>query len=122
MRFKLTATNLIIIILILCLISELILYQKISFLQTTNLTFMIAGAFLIIGLFWATLHSGVFDFFHYSLRRVAAIAKRKEPLVDDETELMALSRAVGTGYKYPLKVGFGLLIICLIALAGHYLF
>ncbi len=120
MKAKLTVKNLIILILALCLIAELFIYHKISFLQTTNFTFIVSSLFLIIGLFWAVLHSGAFDFFHFSMKKVTSKLRREE--LSEETEQVPLSAAVGKGYIFPLKVGFGLLIICLVTLLGYYLF
>lgn len=107
------------IILILCLILELVVFRKISFLQTTNITFAVASLFLIISLFWAVLSSGSFDFFHFSMKKVTARIRREE---EDEADVesIPLSKSVGQGYKLPLKVGILLLSISLVALFFYY--
>lgn len=96
---------------------QIIQFQKITFLETSNLTFIGAGILLIIGLFWYTLSSGVFDFFNYSIKKSAQALKRNT----SDAEIEPLSKAVGKGYRSPLLAGIFLLIFSLIALLGYYL-
>lgn len=118
MKIKFTVIKLTSIIFILCLVLELIIYRNISFLQTTNITFVAASLFLIISLFWAVLYSGAFDFFHYSMKKVTAKMRREEN--SEELEDIPLSKSVGQGYKFPLTIGISLLFISLIALLFYY--
>ncbi|MEF9937783.1 DUF3899 domain-containing protein [Carnobacterium sp.] len=96
---------------------QVIKFQKITFLETSNLSFIAAGILLIIGIFWYTLSSGVFDFFNYSLKKSAQALKRNT----SDGEIEPLSKAVGKGYRSPLVAGAVLLIFSLITLFGYYL-
>lgn len=118
MKIKFAVIKLTSIILVLCLILELIVFQKISFLQTTNITFAAASLFLIISLFWAVLYSGAFDFFHFSMKKVTARLRREDN--EEDNDVIPLSKSVGQGYKVPLKIGTLLLFISLVALFFYY--
>lgn len=118
MKNKFTVIKSTSLIFILCLILEFILYKKINPFQTTNITFSAASIFLIISLFWAVLYSGAFDFFHYSMKKVTAKMRQDEE--PEDLEEVSLSKSVGQGYKFPLKIGINLLIISLVALLLHY--
>ena len=118
MKLKITVIPLTSLIVILCLILELIIYQEISLFQTINLTFIAASPFLIISLFWAVLYSGAFDFFHYSMKKVTAKMRNEENF--EEIKGMPLSKSVGRGYQFPLKVGTSLLALSLIGLFIYY--
>ncbi|WP_414839945.1 DUF3899 domain-containing protein [Carnobacterium sp. TMP28] len=119
MKKKITPIKITSIILIMCFILELISYQKISFLQTTNNTFAAASFFLIISLLWAVFYSGAFDFFHYSMKKVTTKIRRED--ISEQTDIIPLSKSVGQGYKYPLKVGILLMLISLLSLVFYYL-
>ncbi|MEG0497700.1 MAG: DUF3899 domain-containing protein [Carnobacterium sp.] len=118
MKTKFAVIKLTSIIFILCLILELVVFRKINLLQTTNITFAVASLFLIISLFWAVLYSGSFDFFHFSMKKVTARIRREDNEAD--VEGIPLSKSVGQGYKFPLKVGILLLSISLVALFIYY--
>ncbi|SEK28256.1 protein of unknown function [Carnobacterium iners] len=118
MKKKFTPLKITSIILFLCLILELSIYQKISFLQTTNITFSAASLFLIISLLWSVFYSGAFDFFHYSMKKVTTKIHRED--LSEQTDIIPLSKSVGQGYKLPLKVGILLMLISMLSLIFHY--
>lgn len=120
MKQKLTPGHLFIVLLLLCILIELIVYKEITFYNTTNLTFYGASFFLIIGLFGATLSSGFFDFFHYSMRKIS-FNIRKSKHSDEEFNIKPLSKVVGVGYHYFLKVGSALLAVCILTLIAYFL-
>ncbi|AGY81332.1 DUF3899 domain-containing protein [Carnobacterium inhibens] len=121
MKQKFTPIRVFMIVIVLCVLLELIMYKEISFYHTTNITFYGASFFLIIGLFGASLSSGFFDFFHFSMRK-AAFNIRKGRHSDDEFHVKPLSKVVGNGFSFYLKVGSGLLLVCILTLIAFYLF
>lgn len=102
-------------IFICALLYQLIKYGFLSWTETSNILFMIAGILLIIGLSGLVLASGSFDFFHYSVRKTL----RREPKEDGFREPLdphALSSSVGRSYQNVLTIGIlllGISIICL---------
>ncbi|SDQ50818.1 DUF3899 domain-containing protein [Carnobacterium viridans] len=120
MKQTFTPIRIFLTILFLCILFELIIYGELSFYHTTNLTFYGAALFLILGLFGATLSSGFFDFFNYSMRK-AAFNIRKGRNSDEELHVKPLSKVVGKGYHFFLKVGSALLIVCVLTLLAYYL-
>lgn len=120
MKQTFTPIRIFLTILFLCILFELIIYGELSFYHTTNLTFYGAALFLILGLFGATLSSGFFDFFNYSMRK-AAFNIRKGRNSDEELNVKPLSKVIGKGYYFFLKVGSALLIVCVLTLLAYYL-
>lgn len=120
MKQTFTPIRIFLTILFLCILFELIIYGELSFYHTTNLTFYGAALFLILGLFGATLSSGFFDFFNYSMRK-AAFNIRKGRNSDEELHVKPLSKVIGKGYYFFLKVGSALLIVCALTLLAYYL-
>lgn len=102
-------------IFICALVYQMIKNGALSWSETSNILFMIAGILLIIGLSGLVLASGSFDFFHYSIRKTL----RREPKEDGFKEPLdpqALSSSVGKSYQNVLTVGLlllGISIICL---------
>lgn len=102
-------------IFIIALVYQLIKHGSLSWTETSNILFMIAGLLLIIGLSGLVLASGSFDFFHYSIRK----SLRRAPQESDSKEPLnphALSSSVGKSYQNVLTVGLlllGISIICL---------
>lgn len=97
------------------LVYQLIEYGSLSWIETSNILFMIAGFILIIGLSGLVLASGSFDFFHYSIRKTL----RREPQESDSKEPLnphALSSSVGKSYQNVLTIGLlllGISVVCL---------
>lgn len=100
------------------LLWQLIQFHKLTFLETSNISFMIAGILLIIGLFWYTLSSGVFDFFNFSMKKSAHALKRSA----EKLEVRPLSKSVGTGYKEFLLSGSLFLLLSILSLIGYHYF
>lgn len=121
MKQKITPIRVFMVSLLLCILIELIAYKEFSFYHTTNLTFYGAALFLIIGLFGASFSSGFFDFFNYSMRKVA-FNIRKSKHSDEEFSIQPLSKIIGKGYHFFLKIGSALLVVSLLALLAYYLF
>lgn len=120
MKQKITPIHIFLVSLLLCLLIELIVYKELSFYHTTNLTFYGASLFLIIGLFGASFSSGFFDFFNYSMRK-AAFNIRKSRHSEEEFSIKPLSKLIGKGYFFFLKVGSALLLVSLLTLLAYYL-
>lgn len=97
------------------LVYQVVKFGSLSWTETSNILFMIAGILLIIGLSGLVLASGSFDFFHYSIRK----SLRREPKEDGFKEPLdphALSSSVGKSYQSVLTIGLlllGISIICL---------
>ncbi|SFH51256.1 DUF3899 domain-containing protein [Pisciglobus halotolerans] len=119
MKKKFTPLNTWIVLTILLFILEWIMERDITFLNTTNLFFFPAGFFLIIGLFSLAIYSGSFDFFHYSMRKAGQRMKKQN---EEDYPIRPLSQSVGTVHRFFITVGTGLMVICLLALMGFYLF
>ncbi|MGX7420152.1 DUF3899 domain-containing protein [Carnobacterium gallinarum] len=117
MKYSKKITLLIGLPLLFTLLWQLVQFQKVTFLETSNLCFLFAGILLIIGLFWYTLSSGVFDFFNFSMKKSAHIIKGGS----EKLEVKPLSKSVGTGYKTVLLAGTILLGISILSLVGFYL-
>lgn len=115
MKNKLTANNTILVLLVLTFLLQLIFFQEITFLHTTNITFIIAAIFLMIGLFWATLAVGTFDSLHF-------VKRSRKQLDEEDSDIIPLSKKVGKGYVFPLKIGAAFFFLCLFSLIGFYVF
>ena len=108
-------------IFICALVYQLIKFGSLSWTETSNILFMIAGLLLIIGLSGLVLASGSFDFFHYSVRKTL----RREPKEDGFREPLdpqALSSSVGKSYQNVLTIGLLLLGISVVCLWDYILY
>ncbi|CZQ81340.1 DUF3899 domain-containing protein [Trichococcus ilyis] len=99
---------------------QMIKYETLSWIETSNILFMIAGVFLIIGLSGLILASGSFDFFHFSLRKTL---RREKKTLDEEEPLNphALSASIGKSYRNVLTIGLILLLISIFCLWDYIL-
>jgi len=95
--------------------------QPFEWIELSNTLFLIALPILIIGLFGMVLAAETFDFFHYSMRKMTKLKKNKNDGDSEEIDPHALSRAIGTGYRSVLTVGFILLILSIICLWDYIL-
>ncbi len=93
---------------------------SIGWIETSNITFTLAGIFLIIGLSGLVLASGSFDFFHYSMRKTFRKTK-KDSEHEESVNPHALSASVGKSYRDVLTIGVILLIISILCLWDYLL-
>lgn len=101
-------------------IIQLIKSGSIGWVETSNITFTLAGIFLIIGFSGLVLSSGSFDFFHYSMRKTFRKTKKdSEP--EESVNPHALSASVGKSYRDVLTIGVILLIISILCLWDYLL-
>ncbi|MCI3028644.1 DUF3899 domain-containing protein [Desemzia sp. C1] len=98
-------------------------YQTIQWIPLSNSLFLVSLPLLIIGLFGLVLSKGTFDFFHYSMKKVIKLRKRKQEPdeLEDNSSLDALSKSVGKSYQSILTVGLILLALSILFLWNYLL-
>lgn len=109
-------------------VSAIVLYQwfkhqTIQWIELSNSLFLAALPLLIIGLFGFVLSKGTFDFFHYSMKRIARLRKRKQDSdeIEDNHSQDALSKSVGKSYQSVLTIGIILLALSILSLWDYLL-
>ena len=109
-----------IVIFIIGLFIQSIKFGSVGWVETSNITFTLAGIFLIIGLSGLVVASGSFDFFHYSMRKAFRKAK-KDSEHEESLNPDALSASVGKSYRNILTIGVILLVISILCLWDYIL-
>lgn len=111
------------IIFLAVLLFQWVAHQTVQWTSLANSLFLVALPLVIIGLFGFVLSQGAFDFFHYSMKKVAKLRKRKQDTdeIEEDIDPQALSRSIGKGYRSFLTVGMILLILSILFLWDYYL-
>jgi len=98
-------------------------YQTVQWIPLANSLFLVALPLVIIGLFGFVLSNGAFDFFHYSMKKVAKLRKRKQDTdeIEEDNDPQVLSKSIGQGYRSVLTVGMILLVLSILFLWDYFL-
>lgn len=122
---KFTKKNLLIslILFIAVVLFQWIKYQTLQWIPLANSLFLVALPLLIIGLFGFVLSKGTFDFFHYSMKKVTKLRRKKKDAdeIEEDNSPDALSRSVGKSYQSILTIGMILLVLSILFLWDYVL-
>ena len=122
---KFTKKNLLIsfILFIAVVLFQWVKYQTLQWIPLANSLFLVALPLLIIGLFGFVLSRGTFDFFHYSMKKITKLRRKKNDTdeIEEDNHPDALSRSVGKSYQSILTVGMILLALSIVFLWDYLL-
>ncbi|MBM6615501.1 DUF3899 domain-containing protein [Desemzia sp. RIT804] len=122
---KFTKKNLLIsfVLVVAVILFQWIKYQTVQWTALSNSLFLVALPLLIIGLFGLVVSKGTFDFFHYSMKKIVKLRKRKTDSdeIEDNHSQDALSKSVGKSYQSILTIGIILLALSILSLWDYFL-
>ena len=124
-NMKFTKKNLLIsmILFIAVVLFQWIKYETLQWIPLANSLFLVALPLLIIGLFGFVLSKGTFDFFHYSMKKVTKLRKKKQDTdeIEEDNDPNTLSKSVGKSYQSILTIGLILLALSIVCLWDYLL-